>query len=131
MLRISGFQMSLNSHLIQELTARIFLLVLFLILEWQEPFHRIIQKEELWLYSNPMTSSYITGTQLWIFIVFPLPFLPLFYHIIVNTKQINSSFMKSDLISSTLGEWVLSIYIQYLFMNICLYNIFLICHKSN
>ena len=104
MLRISGFQMSLNSYLIQELVARIVLLVLFLILEWQEPFHRIIQKEELWLYSNPMTSSYITGTQLWIFIVFPLPFMPLFYHIIVNTKQINSSFMKSDLISSTLGE---------------------------
>ena len=101
--KYSGTQMFFNTRLIHELLARLFLLILFLYLEWQKPFQRVIHKEELWLYSNPTTSSYISGAQLWIFIVFPLPFLPIVYHIIANTKKTKPNLFKSDLISATLA----------------------------
>ena len=101
--KYSGTQMFFNTRIIHELLARLFLLILFLYLEWQKPFQRVIHKEELWLYSNPTTSSYISGAQLWIFIVFPLPFLPIVYHVIANTKKTKPNLFKSDLVSSTLA----------------------------
>ena len=64
-----------------------FLLILFIILENCEPFQRLIHQEELWLYQNPQTKSYVTGTELWLFIVFPLPFLSIIYHIICYKFQ--------------------------------------------
>lgn len=73
--------------LVSELTARLLLLLIFLVLEHQKPFMRLIHKEELWLYQNPTTESYVSGTKLWLFIVLPAPFLPLTYHFLTHKYQ--------------------------------------------
>ena len=108
-IKCSGTQMSmnLNSNLFHESLARISLVIFFFYLESVEPFHRVIQKEELWLYSNPQSQSYVSTTVLFCFIVFPLPFLPLVYHWVVKTKNTNPSYYKSDLISATLATTLL------------------------
>ena len=85
-----------------ELSSRIFLLLLFLYLELQVPFQRIIHSEELWLYQNPSTKSYITGTHLWLFIVIPLPFLPFLYHFL-SQNYIKFHYKRHDVISAILA----------------------------
>ncbi len=47
---------------VSEAVARLSLIVLFLYLETRRPFQRVIHKEELWLYQNPMTGSYVPTT---------------------------------------------------------------------
>lgn len=89
-----------------ELVARAFLLIFFLYLEFSTPFQRVIHKEELWLYSNPATKSYINGTHLWILIVCPLPFLPLVYHFI-SKKCLNGLPCKKDLITAFMATTLL------------------------
>ena len=105
--------MKLNmTNLISEISARLFLLILFLISEKLTPFQRLIHQEELWLYQNPTTKSYVTSIHLWRFIVFPLPFLPLFYHILCYKFQsrlgkMENSFRKNDLFSGILATTLL------------------------
>ena len=89
--------------IISEISARLLLLLLFLVLEHQKPFERVIHKNELWLYQNPPTSSYITGTNLWLFIVIPLPFLPILYH--CSTRNFTHRF--HDIISAILASTLL------------------------
>lgn len=52
-------------RLLAEACIRIGLILLFIDLELRDPFTRIIQPEEAWLYRNPMTDSYVPGTWLW------------------------------------------------------------------
>ena len=54
-----------NYHDIAEAGLRIALLLLFMDLELRDPFVRKIQPEEIWLYRNPKTASYIPGHVLW------------------------------------------------------------------
>jgi len=52
-------------HQISEVLLRVFLLLLFVELERWTPFIRKIQPEEVWLYRNPMTDSYVPSNLLW------------------------------------------------------------------
>ena len=97
-------------YFLSEISARIFLLILFIILENCVPFQRLIHQEELWLYQNPQTKSYVTGTELWLFIVFPLPFLSVIYHILCykfQRKNGNEGYRRNDLITSFLATTLL------------------------
>ncbi|XP_071033983.1 phospholipid phosphatase 5 isoform X1 [Parasteatoda tepidariorum] len=51
-----------------ELFIRFILLIIFIVLEYAEPFHRKIHPDELWLYKNPRTESYFPTRILWVFI---------------------------------------------------------------
>jgi len=51
-----------------EVLIRLFLLLLFVELERWTPFIRKIHPEELWLYRNPMTDSYVPANLLWTFV---------------------------------------------------------------
>ncbi|XP_015113363.1 phospholipid phosphatase 5 isoform X1 [Diachasma alloeum] len=53
---------------------RIFLAILFVMLEKAEPFVRKIHDDEVWLYRNPKTDSYVPTTFLWP-LVFITPFV--------------------------------------------------------
>jgi hypothetical protein len=48
-----------------EAALRVGLLLLFVDLELRAPFVRKLQPEELWLYRNPPTDSYVPGDLLW------------------------------------------------------------------
>ncbi|XP_066598633.1 phospholipid phosphatase 5-like [Prorops nasuta] len=48
-----------------DITLRIALGILFLFLEKAEPFTRKIHEDEIWLYRNPRTDSYVPTTMLW------------------------------------------------------------------
>lgn len=51
-----------------EFCIRIVLILLFIDLEVREPFTRVIQPEEVWLYRNPMSNSFVPGTWLWLMV---------------------------------------------------------------
>jgi len=53
-----------------DVVLRVFLLLVFVKLEKSEPFIRKIHPEELWLYKNPVTASYIPSEALWPIVVF-------------------------------------------------------------
>ncbi|XP_019865211.1 phospholipid phosphatase 5 [Aethina tumida] len=53
-----------------EIACRFALWILFAILERQEPFIRIIDEEELWMYKYPVVSSYVRARYLWQFVIF-------------------------------------------------------------
>jgi len=55
---------------LSEAVIRICLLLLFLDLELRDPFIRVVQPEELWLYRNPMTDSYLPSDWLWRMVAF-------------------------------------------------------------
>ncbi|KAG7190134.1 hypothetical protein KM043_006266 [Ampulex compressa] len=55
-----------------DILLRFILVVLFIMLENAEPFVRKIHDEELWLYRNPRTDSYVPTTILWP-LVFAMP----------------------------------------------------------
>jgi len=61
-------------HLLTEFAARIGLVIIFCVLEGCSPFKRMIQPEEVWLYRNPMTESYVPGFWLWRMVIL-LPLL--------------------------------------------------------
>ena len=50
---------------LSEAAVRVGLLLLFVNLELRKPFVRKLQPEEMWLYRNPMTESYVPGDLLW------------------------------------------------------------------
>lgn len=58
------------TRLVQEASVRLFLLILFIYLDYQEPFHRVIHQEEAYLYSNPTTTSFFPVVYLWLVVVF-------------------------------------------------------------
>ncbi|KAL0114281.1 hypothetical protein PUN28_011514 [Cardiocondyla obscurior] len=49
-----------------DVVLRVFLAVLFVELEKAEPFTRKIHEDELWLYRNPRTESFVSTTILWV-----------------------------------------------------------------
>eukprot|EP00095_Tigriopus_kingsejongensis_P006164 maker-scaffold40_size501252-snap-gene-2.15 protein:Tk06164 transcript:maker-scaffold40_size501252-snap-gene-2.15-mRNA-1 annotation:"phosphatidate phosphatase ppapdc1a-like" len=57
-------------RLLQEGLTRVILLCLFVYTDFQEPFQRVIQKEDLNLYSNPTTGSYFPVIYLWLTAIF-------------------------------------------------------------
>ncbi|XP_064630649.1 phospholipid phosphatase 5-like [Lineus longissimus] len=56
---------SYRANLAVEIAIRLMLGVVFVMTEFMEPFHRVIQPEELWLYKNPVTVSYVSTLVLW------------------------------------------------------------------
>jgi hypothetical protein len=54
-----------NYHDAAEALVRVLLLLLFVELEMRAPFVRKLQPEEVWLYRNPPTVSYVPGDMLW------------------------------------------------------------------
>ena len=75
-----------------EVLIRIFLLLLFVELERWPPFVRKIQPEELWLYRNPMTESYVPSHLLWTFVTFvPLSAIVISFMMTKNTVDLTIS----------------------------------------
>jgi len=71
---------SRNGQFCMDVLVRLFLAVLFVQLEKGDPFIRKIHPEELWLYKNPVTPSYIPSQLLWPIVVFiPLAFFCVVY----------------------------------------------------
>lgn len=69
-------------EIIAEIVIRVLLGVLFICLEFMEPFHRELQPEEMWLYKNPRSNSYVPASALWVIIsVAPLLVILVFYFI--------------------------------------------------
>lgn len=69
--RCRTFVQAMTSHMkrgslfmLSELFIRVFVLLLFIVLEYQEPFFRKIHPEEAWLYAYPKTDRYNTRLHL-------------------------------------------------------------------
>lgn len=77
-----------KNHLVVELLVRLSLGVIFVILEYAEPFRRKIQAEEFWLYKNPRTLSYIPTRILWPFICI-IPFFVTFIANLLNRNRVD------------------------------------------
>jgi len=77
----------IKKDLLIEISIRISFWILFLWLDQVEPFIRVIQPEEVWLYQYPVTASYITSTTLWL-IVFVVPTSLLILEYISNKNRI-------------------------------------------
>jgi len=75
--------------LVTEVAVRLGLVLAFWELERQEPFTRMIQPEEAWLYRNPMTESYVPGSLLWK-MVFLVPVMAILGSFAVSTKRLKS-----------------------------------------
>jgi membrane-associated phospholipid phosphatase len=60
-----GHRQKTKFYHLTEAVLRFGLLLLFTELETWKPFTRKIQPEEVWLYRNPMTDSYVPGSLLW------------------------------------------------------------------
>ena len=75
-----------------EVFIRVFLLLLFVELERWTPFIRKIHPEELWLYRNPMTDSYVPANLLWTFVTFvPLSAIVISFLMTKNTVDLTIS----------------------------------------
>ncbi|KAK4882751.1 hypothetical protein RN001_006070 [Aquatica leii] len=61
-----------NKEVIYEISIRIILWLLFILIDQIEPFKRTILPEEVWLYKYPVKPSYVPSSTLWI-IVFIVP----------------------------------------------------------
>lgn len=77
-----------KKHLLVELTLRLTLGIVFLYLQYAEPFRRKIQPEELWLYKNPRTLSYVPAHILWPFICI-IPFFVIFIANLLNRNRVD------------------------------------------
>jgi len=77
---------------LSEIFIRIFLLLLFVELERWTPFIRKIHPEELWLYRNPMTDSYVPSNLLWTCVTFvPLSAIVVMFLINKNAVDLTSA----------------------------------------
>ncbi|XP_017791837.1 PREDICTED: phospholipid phosphatase 5 [Habropoda laboriosa] len=72
-----------------DLFLRIALAGLFIVLEKAEPFSRKIHEDELWLYKNPRTDSYVPTTLLWP-LVFIMPAVVIFCIFLVYRDKIDT-----------------------------------------
>ncbi|KAK2584395.1 hypothetical protein KPH14_006778 [Odynerus spinipes] len=73
-----------------DILLRITLVFLFLELERAEPFNRKIHEDELWLYKNPRTDSYVPTTVLWP-LVFLTPLIVILFSFIINKDRVDLS----------------------------------------
>lgn len=71
-----------------DILLRVSLVLLFLKLEKAEPFARKIHEDELWLYKNPRTESYVPTTILWP-LVFLAPLLVILFSFIINKDKVD------------------------------------------
>jgi len=85
--------------LVIEAFIRLFLCLLFLVLEDSEPFVREIQPEEEWLYRNPVSSSYVRSYHLWIMVA-TLPILVILLTFLLTRDTEDS---KAAFLAFTLG----------------------------
>lgn len=56
---------SSSINLFQEIAIRLMLFGLYIYFEWKEAFVRLIHPEEMWLYKNPVSASYVPLMQLY------------------------------------------------------------------
>ncbi|XP_055547657.1 phospholipid phosphatase 5 [Wyeomyia smithii] len=54
-----------NINLLQEIIIRLALFAIYMYFEFQDPYIRMIQPDEMWLYKNPRTASYVPLTTLY------------------------------------------------------------------
>jgi len=88
----------LKFHHLTEAFIRICLVVAFLELEEWAPFIRKVHPEELWLYRNPMTESYVPGHLLWKFVTFvPLTAILLCYAVTRDKADLNAATLVTTL----------------------------------
>ncbi|XP_051163445.1 phospholipid phosphatase 5 [Leptopilina boulardi] len=82
-----------------EILFRAFLAVIFLKLEYAEPFERKIHPEELWLYKNPQKEDYVPTNVLW-----PLVFFPPIAIIVITFQITKDKFdLRQGILCSTLA----------------------------
>ncbi|XP_039453517.1 phospholipid phosphatase 5 [Culex pipiens pallens] len=69
-------------NLFQEIILRLALFAVYIFFEFQDPFVRKIHPEEMWLYRNPRTESYVPLTTLYpsVFCLVGAVFLTFYYH---------------------------------------------------
>lgn len=80
MLAIFQKNIGRNGRIWCDVFVRVFLLLVFVKIEKGDPFLRKIHPEELWLYKNPITPSYVPSELLWVIVVFiPLGVICLFF----------------------------------------------------
>ncbi|XP_013381742.1 phospholipid phosphatase 5 isoform X2 [Lingula anatina] len=83
-----------------EICVRLVIFGIFIITETAEPFHRQIQPEELWLYKNPVSESFVSSSALWI-IISTVPTLVLLAFYIVKKDKVD--FIQGALASLSIG----------------------------
>ncbi|KAB0800588.1 hypothetical protein PPYR_06328 [Photinus pyralis] len=59
----------IRNKFVNEVTLRLILWVLFIYLDYLEPFSREIQPEEVWKYKYPLKESYVSSRNLWMIIL--------------------------------------------------------------
>lgn len=79
-----------KQYLMIETLVRIVLGIIFLILEYAEPFRRKIHPDELWLYQNPRTQSYVPTYMLWP-IICTVPFVIIFVSNVISKIKADGS----------------------------------------
>jgi len=83
---------------LSEALLRLVLLLLFLDLELREPFLRKVQPEEIWMYRNPMTDSYLPSDWLWRMVSFvPLAAILGSYMLSWDAQDLTSATLVSTL----------------------------------
>lgn len=92
-----------------EIILRMFIFLFYLFTEHLEPFERHIEKEELWLYKNPETPSYVPIYFLWVIVVV-IPLLAILVSYIHGHNKI-------DVIQALLGL-ALSVFLSSSLTNI-------------
>ncbi|XP_035729439.1 phospholipid phosphatase 5-like [Vespa mandarinia] len=90
MLIVRLFGIEFSARFCFDVLLRIILALLFLKLEQAEPFTRKIHEDELWLYKNPQTDSYVPTTVLWP-LVFLMPVVVILFSFIINKDKIDFS----------------------------------------
>jgi len=94
MVQLGIHRHKLKFYHLTEAFIRLSLILLFLELEERTPFIRKVQPEEIWLYRNPQTDSYVPGSLLWKCVTFvPLTAILVGYAVYRD---------KSDLTAATL-----------------------------
>lgn len=81
--------LGLYNNLVVETFIRLFLAVICMYLDNLEPFHRKIQPEELWLYKNPRTESYVPTSLLWP-VVTLTPLVPIIVLFLIRKDKVDT-----------------------------------------